>query len=143
MSGRPWTMAGAVRRAIVAHAREESPRECCGLLLGRQRHVAFAYRMTNVARGTTRFRVPDSDHIALRRVLRQFHPPVSILGVYHSHPLGAAWPSETDVAEAHYPAWVHLIVGLAPRLSIRAFRIDGDDVERVPLRLVSSRVGAR
>jgi proteasome lid subunit RPN8/RPN11 len=93
----------AVRRAIVMHARREAPRECCGLLVGCGREVAFAVACTNVARSETRYRIAPREHIDLRRALRAFSPPLDIVGVYHSHPRGRPVPSPTDVVEAAYP----------------------------------------
>jgi proteasome lid subunit RPN8/RPN11 len=125
-----------VRRAIVAHARHERPRECCGLLVGRGRRVAFAVAATNVETGDTRFRLDDREHIQLRRVLRSFHPSLEILGVYHSHPRGEAQPSATDVAEAAYPSWLHVIVGLKRNpATIAAFRLRHGRVRKVTLRV--------
>lgn len=125
----------SVRRAIVAHARRERPRECCGLIVGRDGRVQSAVPMRNVARGTTRFRIDPRDHIELRRRLRAEQPALDIIGVYHSHPAGRAYPSRTDVAEAHYPDWIYVIVGLgAPRAEIGAFRIVGDRIERLTRR---------
>lgn len=121
-----------VRRAIVAHARREAPRECCGLLVGVGRRVRFAVPMVNRAASEVRYRVDDRAHLDLRRVLRGFAPPLGIVGVYHSHPASRAVPSATDVAEAYYPEWVHVIVSLAgarPRLA--AFRIAHGRVVRV------------
>lgn len=116
----------AVRRAIVAHAERERPRECCGFLVGSGSRVTHAVPMSNVAEGTTRYRLDDRGHIELRRLLREFRPPLAIVGVYHSHPAGAPVPSETDVAEAHYPEWIHVIVGLGSgRARLAAFRIAG------------------
>jgi proteasome lid subunit RPN8/RPN11 len=86
--------------------------------------VVAAVACTNVARGTKHYRVAPREHIALRRVLRAWQPPLTIVGVYHSHPSGAARPSPTDIAEAHYPEWVQIIVGLAGRRAeMRAYRL--------------------
>lgn len=124
-----------VRRAIVAHARRDRPRECCGLLVGRGRRVAFAVAATNVDASETRFRLDDREHVTLRRALRAFRPPLDIVGVYHSHPAGEAWPSETDIAEAAYPTWLYLIVGLkTTRATVGAFRLRNGRVRRVTLR---------
>jgi proteasome lid subunit RPN8/RPN11 len=124
-----------VRRAIIAHARRERPRECCGLLVGRGRRVSFAVAATNVEASETRFRLDDREHLTLRRVLRAFQPPLAIIGVYHSHPNGDAWPSETDVAEAAYPAWLYVIVGLkTTRAAVGAFRLRNGRILRVTLR---------
>jgi proteasome lid subunit RPN8/RPN11 len=123
-----------VRRAMVAHARRERPRECCWFVVGRGRIVIAAVPMPNVAAGTTRYRVDDREHIALRKWLRRCDPPLAILGVYHSHPAGPAEPSETDIAEALYPDWVHVIVGLSPaRPTVRGFVIRNGRVRAVPL----------
>ena len=117
-------IAPAVRRAIVAQARRESPRECCGLLVGDRTGVRFAVALRNLETGTTRYRVDDAWHLALQRMLRQFSPGLSIVGVYHSHPAGPAEPSPTDLNEAAYPEWAYVIIGLAARPpAIRAFRI--------------------
>jgi proteasome lid subunit RPN8/RPN11 len=115
----------AVRRAIVAHARRERPNECCGLLLGAGTRVRFAAAMSNVAaRPARRYRIDDREHIALRRLLRRLEPTVEIVGAYHSHPTGPARPSEQDVRDAHYPDWIHVIVGFSGRRAlIYAYRM--------------------
>jgi proteasome lid subunit RPN8/RPN11 len=129
------TIPRAVRQAILDHARQVAPRECCGFVIGASARVMFAVPMTNVEKSRARYRIDDRAHIELRRVLRGVRPNLSILGVYHSHPAGDAWPSDTDVAEAHYPDWTHLIVGVSgSRPVLRAFRIRQGTVRQVALR---------
>lgn len=111
-----------VRLAIASHAARDRPLECCGLLVGRGRTVIAAVPMRNVAASPTRFRVDDREHIGLRRALRLISPPAHVIGVYHSHPTGAARPSPTDVAEAHYPDWLYVIAGfVGSRVRVRGF----------------------
>ena len=43
------TIAAGVAAAILTHARESGPRECCGLLLGDSWHIASAVRAKNLA----------------------------------------------------------------------------------------------
>jgi proteasome lid subunit RPN8/RPN11 len=122
-------------RVMLDHARRERPRECCGLLVGTAGRVTAAVPMRNLARGRTRYRVDPAGHIALQRVLRVIEPKASILGVYHSHPNGPATPSETDIAEALYPDWIHVIVGLRGRRpETRGFAIARGVVQAVALR---------
>ena len=125
MSG-PLRLPSAVRRAVAAHAVRDAPRECCGFLIGGGFQIAYALPATNVSRTPlTRFLVDPREHIALRRILRRLVPPLSILGVYHSHPRGPGRPSTTDVREAHAQDWVHVIVDLSsrrPRLSAWTIR---------------------
>ena len=88
--------------------------------------------MPNAEASATRYRVDDALHLELRRVLRRCSPPLSILGVYHSHPAGTADPSPSDVAEAMYPDWAYVIIGLgARRASVRAFRLGAGRVREL------------
>jgi len=98
--------------AIVAHAREAAPAECCGLLLGHDGEVVAAVRTRNIAeQPSTRFFVDPKDHIHQRREAR--NRGLDIVGFYHSHPRSPAEPSETDRAEAGYDNHLYLIVSLA------------------------------
>jgi proteasome lid subunit RPN8/RPN11 len=120
---RKATLPTAVKRAIVAHARRDAPRECCGFLVGHRTRVTFALPMKNVdPRPNSGFQIDPAEHVAVRRVLRQMAPALEIIGVYHSHPVGPATPSPRDIAESHYPEWLFLIVGSKGR-SVRAYRI--------------------
>lgn len=122
-------------RTMLEHARRERPRECCGLLVGVTGRVTAAVPMRNLARSRTRYRVDPAAHIALQRVLRAIAPETAIVGVYHSHPHGRAVPSETDIAEALYPDWIHVIIGLRQRRpEARGFLIAAGNVRHVALR---------
>ena len=132
---RKATLPAAVKRAIVAHAREDAPRECCGFLVGRGTRVMFALPMKNSdPRPNTGFQIDPAEHVAARRVLRHMAPALEIVGVYHSHPQGPATPSPRDIAESHYPDWLFVIVGAKGR-SVRAYRIARHGV--TPVLLVS------
>jgi proteasome lid subunit RPN8/RPN11 len=139
----PFTIATSVREAMVAHARRDAPRECCGLLIGRGRRVDLAMPLANVARRPrTRFQVDPGEHIAVRRVLRHVAPALEIVGLYHSHPDGPAVPSARDVAEAHYPDWLFVIVGRGGR-SVRAYQIRKESAVNVAVRWRSPGRGRR
>jgi proteasome lid subunit RPN8/RPN11 len=140
----PLTVDLAARRAMIAHARTAHPRECCGLLVGWRREVRFVVPVRNVAASPTRFRLDDRAHLELRRVLRSWQPRLEIVGVYHSHPAGPAWPSATDVTEAHYPDWAFVVVGLGGRRpTVAAFSIRRATVVRWPIRWRGARRLAR
>src|SRR5213593_4837429 len=110
-SSRTVAITRRVRDDLVAHARETSPDECCGVLLGRGHEILEAVRARNVATSAaTRFLIDPKDHIDARREGRA--RGLEILGFYHSHPGGSALPSETDRAEASYPDSLYAIVGL-------------------------------
>jgi proteasome lid subunit RPN8/RPN11 len=105
------TLAGGVLAAILDHARQSAPHECCGLLIGDATRITSAVRARNIAdEPTRRYRVDPHDHIAAIRLAR--HRNELVVGAYHSHPRSHAVPSATDAAEA-FPDFVFLIVGLA------------------------------
>jgi len=110
--------------AMVAHARETAPDECCGVLLGRGDAILEAVRTRNAAASpTTRFVIDPKDHIDARRHGRT--QGLEVLGFYHSHPRGGSVPSDRDLAEATYPGYLHAIVGLsADPPEIRVFEFD-------------------
>ena len=94
---------------VIAHAQECQPRECCGVLLGKDGEITQAIRAVNLAEGTTRFLLDPKAHVEARRTARA--QGLEVVGFYHSHPHSQAYPSPTDLAEAAYPECVHLIVG--------------------------------
>ena len=118
---------------IVAHAVEDLPNECCGLLIGTQDIVADAARARNTKRSRTRFQVEPADHFAAIRRARA--AGFEVIGAYHSHPNGPSGPSETDRARLTHPAMFHILVSLAHGTrTVRAFRLTGGNFS--PLELV-------
>jgi [CysO sulfur-carrier protein]-S-L-cysteine hydrolase len=123
---------------VRAHARDEAPRECCGVLIGRDRAILESARALNLAEGTSRFLIDPRDHIRAMRDARTRQ--MDVIGFYHSHPRSQAVPSETDVAESGYAGAMHLIVGVAPDGSpeARLFVIDGGGVKELEFVLVET-----
>jgi proteasome lid subunit RPN8/RPN11 len=120
---------------IVAHARAETPAECCGMLVGSGTSIDKAVRARNIAARPTRFLIDPQDHIDARRAARD--DGLEVVGFYHSHPRSPAWPSPTDVTEAAYPDSVHLIVSLeGGAAEARLFRIAHGSAIELPLVLV-------
>jgi proteasome lid subunit RPN8/RPN11 len=112
----------AVRDGILVHARAEAPRECCGLLLGRGCLVDECVRSPNVDPDPNRYEIDAGLHVSTNRRLRGSGR--AVIGAYHSHPHGPAWPSPSDVAEAYYPEFIWVIASLAgAEPELRAFRV--------------------
>ena len=133
------TIARSALDSITTHARRETPRECCGVLLGVAGRIVTAVAARNVAAQATRFELDPRDHIAARRQARAAHHDV--IGFYHSHPHSPPQPSETDVAEWSYPEAMTLIVSLqGPQAEARLFRNGVRGVEEVTLRVECDRV---
>lgn len=137
MTAAAFVLPGAVRRAIIEHAERDRPRECCGLLIGAGNQVLQAIPMRNVADDPhVRFQLDAREHIAVQRNVRASASGRAVIGVYHSHPGGLPTPSARDVAEAHYPEWLYVIVGFSgSRARVRGFALR--DFAMTPVRLVA------
>jgi proteasome lid subunit RPN8/RPN11 len=127
----------AVLDAVVAHAREAAPGECCGMLLGSVDRIVDAVRARNRSGDPNRFLVDPEDHIVARRTART--RGIDLVGFYHSHPHSDAYPSASDVAETSYPDCVYLIVSLMREPAARLFRMNGDGPQELILEIESPR----
>lgn len=100
-----------VLEELFAHARQTFPDECCGWLLGRDGVAATVRRATNAydpsnhptsneRTAETAYVIEGADLLELNRALDSDTPP---LVIYHSHPNGRAYFSDTDQAVAKDP----------------------------------------
>ncbi len=97
---------------MVAHAREDLPNECCGMVGGRDGEAAEVVRVTNSAASPLRYEMdPQGQYNALKSIEGDGG---ELLAIYHSHTKSAAYPSQTDVNQAvAWPEQIYLIVSLA------------------------------
>ena len=125
-------ISASVLDQIVAHAREDAPDECCGLLVGTADRIDEAVRTASLERSPNRYQVDPAAHFALIRRLRGTNR--AIVGAYHSHPRSAAAPSPSDIGEAYDPELVYVIVSLASvEPEVRAWRIVEGIASEVPI----------
>lgn len=109
---------------IVAHAREDLPNECCGMVGGRDGEATNVYRARNEFESPLRFEVDARD---LFRITQKEMPQrgEDLVAIYHSHTKSPAYPSQTDVnmAQNSWPEARWIIVSLADeeRPDVKAF----------------------
>lgn len=133
-----------VLQEIYGHAREEFPNECCGWLTGprdsekaaRVRRATNAYAPATHPTASDRtaetaYVIDGDDLLELNRTLDGEEPP---LVIYHSHPNGRAYFSETDRRVATDP-WgdgpaypvKQLVVGIDANRVVEARLFEWDD----------------
>lgn len=123
MTGEQWN-------ALVDHAREEAPNECCGYVRAAAGVVQEVVRAENPRRSPYGFELDSQSLLATNGLDDEGYE----VGIYHSHPRSAAEPSQTDINLAHYPHWTYLIVSLAGGDSVvRAWRIADGQVSEEEL----------
>ena len=96
---------------MVAHAREDVPNECCGMIGGREGTAETVVRVANAAASPLRYEMdPQGQFDALKEI----EADGELLAIYHSHTKSAAYPSQTDVNQAqNWPEQIYVIVSLA------------------------------
>jgi proteasome lid subunit RPN8/RPN11 len=96
---------------MVAHARDELPNECCGMVGGRDGEASVVIRVANAAASPLRYEMdPQEQYNALKAIEDEGG---ELLAIYHSHTKSAAYPSQTDVNQAvAWPEQIYLIVSL-------------------------------
>ncbi len=97
---------------MVAHAREDLPNECCGMVGGSGGVANRVVPVVNAAASPLRFEMdPQGQFDALKAIEGSGE---ELLAIYHSHTKSAAYPSQTDVNQAvNWPDAIYLIVSLA------------------------------
>jgi proteasome lid subunit RPN8/RPN11 len=126
-------------RQILEHARVEAPNEACGLLAGREGHVAYVLPATNVAENPLVGYLMDP-HDQIRHFQAIEEQGLDLLAIYHSHPVSQAYPSPTDLSMSYYPEVVYAIVSLmrSDHPVLRTFRIVDGQVSEVAFQMIPS-----
>ena len=99
---------------MVAHAREDLPNECCGLIGGKDGEALTLFRIANADESPLRYRMHGQEEYDAKKAIAEAGHDV--LAVYHSHTKSPAYPSQTDVNQAvNWPEYIYMIVSLADR----------------------------
>lgn len=128
-------------QSIFDHCKGGYPNEVCGILGGKNGKVAKVYLMKNVRPGPTTYEMDPEEQFRVMKDIRE--AGLAMLGIFHSHPAGHAYPSSVDVERAYwpgthlpnYPSAVYVIVSLLDRASpvARGFMIEDGTVSEISL----------
>src|SRR5256885_14967207 len=110
---------------LVAHAREEAPKECCGYMRIADGRVTDVWRARNERDSPYGYEIDGKSLLAANALDEQG----DAVAIYHSHPKGPAEPSQTDRNLAFYPHWLYLIVSPVGEPEVRAWHIVDGAVE--------------
>lgn len=121
---------------IIAHAREEAPNECCGIIAGQNGRAVKLFRAINSEASSYRYNVHSQDLFRIHREIEG--SGWDLLAIYHSHTQTEAYPSPTDIELAAWPDARYLIVSLADDANpvLHAFRIVDGRVSEEELEIV-------
>ncbi len=111
-----------------AHALQEDPNECCGILAGPKDAALKLYRITNTTPSPYRYLMDPQEMLnAMDDAGRNGWDPIAF---YHSHTHSRAYPSDTDVRMAQQSGWIgdsiyYILISLEDKTNpdIRAYHI--------------------
>ena len=118
---------------MIAHALEDAPNECCGIIAGQDRRAVKLFRAQNSEASPYRYNVDPKE---LFRIYRECDENGwEFIVIYHSHTASEAYPSATDVRLAFWPETHYVLVSLIDRENpvVRAFRIEDGRVSEEEL----------
>lgn len=105
-------IAGSLIEEIVAHAREDAPNECCGLVAGRGGAATRVFRARNEMASPLAYNVHSQDLLRITEEIDEAGEELA--AIYHSHTKSPAEPSQTDInLAANWPDPVYLICSIA------------------------------
>jgi proteasome lid subunit RPN8/RPN11 len=109
---------------MVAHARDEAPNECCGMVASQDGEAVKVHRAVNAEASPLRFVIDSREQLQLLNAIEG--AGLDMGAIYHSHTRTAPEPSQTDITFARgWPGVVWIIVGLhGPDPDVRAWLID-------------------
>ena len=124
------TISREIVEEMEKHAREEYPRECCGMLAGREKVITKLFKTKNIAKSIDEYELDPLEQVKAFEEIDRLS--LKLLGVYHSHPDHPCYPSGLDRSQAFYPDTLFFIVSLLDfdNPQIKAFRLNkGEAVE--------------
>ena len=121
--------------AMVQHALEDAPAECCGVVAINGGVTSAIFRARNTEASPYRFNIDPRDYLKVERTIDA--EGGSVAGFYHSHTGTDPIPSPTDVramtGAGFTPPFIHFVIGVRDRDHpiVRAWHIeDGDKTEQ-------------
>src|SRR3954462_9645313 len=127
-------IAQALIDEIVAHAIEDAPNECCGMIASRDGEAVAVHRARNAAASPLRYEIDGMEQYKIQNAIED--AGLELGAIYHSHTRSAPLPSQTDINLAFYPEALYIIVGVAgEEADVRAWRIAGGSVEEAALEI--------
>lgn len=120
---------------LVAHAREDAPNECCGLIAARGDQAVTVHRAENSAHSPLRYEIDGAEQYRIQMAIDA--AGLELGAIYHSHTRSEPYPSQTDINLAFYPEALYIIIGVAVEpTTVCAYTIRDGQVAQAELTVI-------
>jgi proteasome lid subunit RPN8/RPN11 len=118
---------------LIAHALEDAPNECCGMVASHNGEAIKVFRARNAAASPLRYEIDGKEQYELQTAIED--AGLDLGAIYHSHTRTEPRPSQTDINFAKlWPGVLWIIVGLnGDQADVRTWRIDDGKVSDAEL----------
>ena len=129
------TVPQILRDELIAHCRQQYPKEACGLLAGANGLVTRVYPMTNVEDSAIGYAMDPKEQLLIEKQMRTRGQ--QLVGIYHSHTATDAYPSSVDVELAISPEISYVLVSLKDQAQpvMCSYRIQEQTITREDLQV--------
>ncbi len=82
------------KKILTEHAENEKPNESCAILFGKDNLVSEIFLTKNIEESSVNFTISNEQLIEGYKIAEE--KKVEVIGIFHSHPISDAYPSNTD-----------------------------------------------
>ncbi|MBQ6442152.1 MAG: M67 family metallopeptidase [Lachnospiraceae bacterium] len=132
-----FTCSNEAYEEMTKEARRAYPKECCGILFGREREIRYAFPVQNVVSAQNSRRHFEMDPLIVYQAECEAEKRgMEMLGIYHSHPDSPPIPSSEDLAYM-IPGISYWILSVEQGIEkeLRGYAKEPDPKKPVPIRI--------
>ena len=120
----------SMQQAMIQHAKDTLPNECCGYITGVDIQCKTVHKMTNIDPSPTYFEFDPKEQFHVVKEARKVGEVPLV--VYHSHPGSPARLSAKDLELLQDPNMTYIIISLATETPVvKGFRIIDEVIHNV------------
>jgi len=118
------------KKILLDHTNDEEPNESCAILYGNKINeenvVKEIWLTENIESSPIEFTLSPEQNLEMHKKCKELN--LEIIGIFHSHPKGEAYPSNTDKKFMQINPYVWVIYSGINK-NFRAFILESDSVE--------------
>lgn len=121
---------------ILNHAKENYPKEACGILCGKGNKITKVYNMKNTSENpeTCYFMAPEEQLNVFKEIRNE---NLEMIAIYHSHTNSPPYPSKRDIDLAFYDDAYYVIISFTDfeNPDIKTYKITNGNIKEENIKI--------